>query len=253
LAFLSGRSLQDLEPRLGIVPDNVILAGNHGLEVRGARMDWLHPACVAARPQLAGLAAGLQESLGAIAGVELEDKGASLTLHYRRMATTDLPALRKIVDELVMPGQLRMHKGNKVFEFRPRVNWNKGLAIRRIMRRFEIPDEAVVYLGDDLTDEDVFRELESSAITIHVGPGSDHSSARLNADDPTDAVAFLKILASSIGLATPRPGCRPLHASVLDDKRGGRPSIMRTFQYPAERPQHVGDPQPLRSPGSQSD
>ena len=201
LAFLSGRSLEDLEPRLGIVPDNVVLAGNHGLEVSGARMDWTHPAGVSARPQLAGLAETLQERLGSIAGVEIEDKGASLTLHYRRMAPSDLPMLHEIVDGLVIPGQLRMHKGNKVFEFRPRVNWNKGMAIRRIMRRFGIPDEAVVYLGDDLTDEDVFRELEPSAITVHVGSGSDRSSARLNADDPTDAVAFLRVLASSIGLA----------------------------------------------------
>lgn len=201
LAFLSGRSLRDLAPRLGILPEEVVLAGNHGLEISGARMDWTHPVCVAARPHLAELAEMLRQTLGMIPGVELEDKGASLTLHYRRMASAELATLRTLVDALALPGQLRIHEGNKVFEFRPRVDWNKGNAIRRIMRRFGIPDEAVVYLGDDLTDEDVFRELDSRAVTLHVGSVSDRSSARLNAGDPADAVEFLEELTTMNGLA----------------------------------------------------
>ena len=195
LAFLSGRSLADLAARLGPVV-NAILAGNHGLELRGAHLDWTHRAAFTARPHLEGLIERLAPSLGDFAGVELEDKGASLTLHYRRMDAADFPKLRAIIDALALPDQVRMHEGKKVFEFRPQVGWNKGFAMRRILRRINLSEDAVVFLGDDATDEDVFRELGPTAITVHVGPAAAPSCARLNAHDPADAVLFLDALAS---------------------------------------------------------
>lgn len=194
MAFLSGRSLADLAQRLGIGLEQAILAGNHGLELRGAGLNWIHPASIAARPHLESLVAQLHQGLDHIAGVEVEDKGVSLTLHYRRMLEASIPKLRAIVDGLVMPVDLRMHEGKMTFEFRPRVEWNKGLAIRRILQRLNLPDEATVFLGDDATDEDVFRELETTAITVYVGSPSNASYARFNADDPADAVRFLNAL-----------------------------------------------------------
>lgn len=197
LAFLSGRSLVDLASRLGPAVDNAILAGNHGLELRGAHLDWIHLAAFSARPHLEVLMEQLAPGFGDFAGVELEDKGASLTLHYRRMDEADYPQLRAFIDAIVLPDQVRMHEGKKVFEFRPQVEWNKGFAMRRILRRINLPEDAVVFLGDDATDEDVFRELGSAAITVHVGSATAPSHARLNAHDPADAVRFLDALASS--------------------------------------------------------
>ena len=196
LAFLSGRSLADLASRLGPLAENAILAGNHGLELRGAHLGWIHPSAFTARPHLDGLIAQLAPSLVDIAGVEIEDKGASLTLHYRRMEETDQPRLRAILDMLALPDQIMMHEGKKVFEFRPQVEWNKGFAMRRILRRIDLSQDAVVFLGDDATDEDVFRELGPTAITVHVGRATAPSHAQLNAHDPADAVHFLDALAS---------------------------------------------------------
>jgi trehalose-phosphatase len=198
LAFLSGRSLADLASRLGPAVDNAILAGNHGLELRGAHLDWIHRSAFTARPHLEGLMERLAPSIGDFAGVELEDKGASFTLHYRRMDEAEFPKLRAIIDPLVLPEQLRMHEGKKVFEFRPQVEWNKGFAMRRILRRIDLPCDAVVFLGDDATDEDVFRELGPTAITVHVGSAAAPSHARLNAHDPADAVLFLDALATFV-------------------------------------------------------
>jgi trehalose-phosphatase len=196
LAFLSGRSLADLASRLGPVADSAILAGNHGLELLGAHLDWIHRSAFTARPHLKGLMELLSLSIGELAGVELEDKGASFTLHYRRMETIDFPKLRAIVEALALPDQVRMHEGKKVFEFRPQVEWNKGYAIRRIVRRINLSCDAVVFLGDDATDEDVFRELGPNAFTIHVGSATAPSCAWLNAHDPADAILFLDTLAS---------------------------------------------------------
>jgi trehalose-phosphatase len=198
LAFLSGRSLSDLASRLGPAGEHSILAGNHGLELRGAHLDWTHRAAFIARPYFDEFVERLLPGLAGFAGVELEDKGASLTLHYRRMNPEDFLKLRAMIDALVLPDRLRMHEGKKVFEFRPNVDWNKGFAIRRILRRIGLSNEASVFLGDDATDEDVFRELGSSAITLYVGSASAPSCARLNANDPADAVRFLGTLASII-------------------------------------------------------
>jgi len=196
LAFLSGRSLADLASRLGPAVDHAILVGNHGLELRGAHLDWIHRSAFTVRPHLEGLIERLAPGLEDFAGVELEDKGASLTLHYRRMDTLDFPKLRAIINALALPDQVRMHEGKKVFEFRPQVEWNKGFALRRILRRINLSDDAVVFLGDDATDEDVFRKLGTTAITVHVGSATVPSHARLNAHDPADAVLFLDALAS---------------------------------------------------------
>lgn len=199
LAFLSGRSLADLASRLGPAVEHAILAGNHGLELRGAHLDWIHPSAFTARPCLERLIAQLAPGVKDFAGVELEDKGASLTLHYRRMDVALFPRLRTVVATLTLPDQVRMHEGKKVFEFRPQVEWNKGYAMRRILRSIDLSDDAVVFLGDDATDEDVFRELGPTAITVHVGSATASSHARLNAHDPADAIHFLDALTSFRG------------------------------------------------------
>ena len=66
----------------------------------------------------------------------------------------------------------------------------------RALRRINLSEDAVVFLGDDATDEDVFRELGPTAITMHVGSATAPSHARLNAHDPEDAVLFLDTFAS---------------------------------------------------------
>lgn len=196
LAVLSGRRLADLVGRLPFDLTHVLLAGNHGLEILADGVSWLHPASTAARPHLEQLAECLRQRLGHLVGCELEDKGASLSLHYRRLPDADHTALRATVEALQLPRELRRHAGKLVFEFRPRVEWHKGYAIRRIIRQLGLPDSAVIYLGDDLTDEDVFRSLESTATTIHVGFATNRSAARFAARDPADVVEFLKAVAT---------------------------------------------------------
>lgn len=198
LAFLSGRSIADLAPRLGVGLEHVILAGNHGLELRGPGLEWIHPGSTAARPHLEALVAQLHQSLSHITGAEVEDKGASLTLHYRRVNAAEIPMLRAIAFDLILPDDLRMHEGKMTIEFRPSVEWNKGFAMRRILQLLDLPREATVFLGDDETDENVFRELGATATTIHVGSAAAPSYAQLNAHDPADAVCFLNALVAFV-------------------------------------------------------
>lgn len=196
LAFLSGRGINDLEDRLGPAHPGTILAGNHGLELRGAGLDWVHPACASSRPALDILTEQLIAVAMQFEEAEIEDKGASVTLHYRRVNLGEVERLKRAISALELPESVRIHEGKMVMEFRPNVVWNKGLAIRRIIRRIGIPPAATVYMGDDVTDEDVFQELRPTGITIRVGHPQMFSHASFVANDPSDAVEFLAAVGS---------------------------------------------------------
>lgn len=198
LAILSGRAVDDLAARLGVAPGSMLLSGNHGLELRGAGLDWTHPVVAGARPQLETLAAQLRHAVGEIPGAEVEDKGLSLTVHYRRIDPADLPAFRAALEQVALPDCIQERPGKMVVEFRPRVEWNKGRAFRRILRRLGIPSSAAVYLGDDVTDEDVFHELKDTGITVHIGPPSAGNPAALHAHDIPDAIQFLRMVIGAL-------------------------------------------------------
>lgn len=78
------------------------------------------------------------------------------------------PALQheveRIVDDYVMfqPSLVKKH-GKKVFELRPRVDWNKGRAVMFILAELGLDADDVVpfYLGDDVSDEDAFSALNA--------------------------------------------------------------------------------------------
>lgn len=198
LAFLSGRSAEDLTTRIGPLVTNAIIAGNHGLEIRGCGMDWTHPVIEEAGCLLTELKGRLEEMIAGIPGAEVEDKGASLTLHYRRVEDSFLPEVRRLIESVTLPESIRIHEGKMVYEFRPAVEWNKGQALRRIISHLTLPDDAVIFLGDDVTDEDAFRILGEKAITVHIGSDDKVSLARFNGDDPGDAALFLEALAAGL-------------------------------------------------------
>lgn len=197
LAFVSGREISDLTSRVAISEES-IFAGNHGLEISGDGRTWIHPMVVESRRHLENLLTDLDERFGGVPGIELEDKGLSVTLHYRRMLPERLPLLHSAIESLVLPIEIRRHEGKKVFEFRPRIEWNKGSALRQIARQLEIPLEAVVFLGDDVTDEDAFEELGPKGMTVHVGSESAPSRAAFNASDPADVARFLRALLGAL-------------------------------------------------------
>lgn len=195
LAALSGRSLGDLARRLGTCGQSMILSGNHGLEIQGGGLDYTHPLCTGIRPALEMLRKELREALHPLKGVEIEDKQLSLTLHYRRATTAAAEKMKNFVNRLKLPAGVRRHDGKMVIEFRPQVDWNKGLALQHIMQHLDIPPAATLYLGDDLTDEDAFCKLCSAGVSVHVGGSDVRTLAKWQAHDPADVVLFLQTLA----------------------------------------------------------
>ena len=190
LAFISGRALEDLRGRTGL---RAIYAGNHGLEISAPGMEFRKRGAEALRPRLSDLCVRLSDDLGHIAGVWVEDKGLTASVHYRKAAPDVAREVAAIVDRALEP--LRMHflrqDGKKVFEIRPRVHWNKGSAVRWLRDRFGGAGVLPICLGDDATDEDAFRAVPDG-VTVCVGSGRTH--ARYRVRDHSEALRFLRWL-----------------------------------------------------------
>lgn len=199
LAVLSGRSLLDLSTRLGTAAAEAILAGNHGLEIQGAGLDWVHPCVSPLRPSLAELAERLKHLGADLPGVEVEDKYASLTFHYRQASESIRAEALQRLASLLLPEGILPRPGKMIVEFRPNVAWDKGRALRRIMQRLGVPSAAVIYLGDDATDEDAFREVAACGTAVKVGTPEGGTAATIGARDPADAAEFLCWLSEMVG------------------------------------------------------
>lgn len=164
-AVISGRSQPDVSARLGAAPIKYVI-GNHGLEP-GASLDEFEEEIAQAR-------ASLEESLVGMSGVDLEDKRYSLALHYRRSRNKRLARSAILAAVAALPVRMRVVPGKLVVNVVPERAPNKGDALMQL-RRTEQADTAL-YVGDDVTDEDVF-ELDQPGRLFTVRVGESRASA----------------------------------------------------------------------------
>jgi trehalose 6-phosphate phosphatase len=172
VAVVSGRTRSDLLARVDV--PGLIYAGNHGLEISGPGFVFIEPTAAACREELHALAAELTARLSGIPGVIVEDKGLTISVHDRRVSIKQLDEVRRLVHTTLAnskhPFQLTL--GDRVYDIRPRVPWDKGVAVAWIRKQVGRADALAIYLGDDATDEDAFAGLREE-ITIKVGPNGD--------------------------------------------------------------------------------
>ncbi len=175
LAIISGRALSDLRLRVDL--ENLIYAGNHGLEISGPGLEFIEPTAAQHLDTLAELSRHLRARLNHIPGVEVENKTLSASVHFRRAPAGRLPEIRQAVQDAVIFDAIPFHvtEGRKVLEIRPRVGWDKGMAVRWIQQASPHPHALAIYIGDDSTDEDAFLALPQG-ITVSVGPARETSA-----------------------------------------------------------------------------
>lgn len=192
LAILSGRERSDLQTRVGI--PGLIYAGNHGLEISGPGFLFVEPMASTYRAELQNLAADLTARLQPLAGVLVEDKGLTITVHERQALAPEREQVRREVRAALAKSKrpFLLTTDDKVFEIRPRVYWDKGTAVFCIKAQYGQPGTAVIYLGDDATDEDAFEAL-ADEITIQVDGGPE-TSAHYRLESPVEVRKFLEWL-----------------------------------------------------------
>jgi trehalose-phosphatase len=127
----------------------------------------------------------LHERLEGVRGALIEDKGLGASVHYRLVRRDQVEQVRQVVLQEVAhlpPGKVEIHRGKMVVELRPAIDWDKGRAAVWLLQQIVGKDWqtrcAVIYAGDDRTDEDAFLALGDAAATIAVGPGSSPTAAR---------------------------------------------------------------------------
>jgi trehalose 6-phosphate synthase/phosphatase len=170
LAVVSGRALEDLRERLAL--PGLVLVGNHGLEIEGPDLPgFVHPDLPHFSARLRALALAFERE--AEEGVWVEEKGASLTLHYRGAAPRLHSAIAERAREIVRQAGFQARDAICAVEARAPTGWDKGHAVLHVLRARHGPtwseEVRAVYAGDDDTDEDAFRALQGLGVTFRVG------------------------------------------------------------------------------------
>ncbi len=202
LSVISGRSLEDVREKVGI--PGIIYIGNHGLDIQnpaGMHKKKLSPS---REKELEKINQVLRKSIGEIPGIFFEDKGPILAIHYRNVAQRYFGWIQKVLKETLASGKGRwkVAHGKMVAEIRPEVDFYKGKAVKELLKGTS-PDLLPIYLGDDQTDEDAFREVRGEGITVLVGPEIRISEAEYYLENPSEVQAFLlrcaKVMREKIG------------------------------------------------------
>jgi trehalose 6-phosphate phosphatase len=197
VAIVSGRALEDVRTRVGI--PELIYAGCHGLVIRGPGLDFVQPQALRQVRALKHLAEQLTVRLQRVSGVNVEDKGMSVSVHFRQVEAPDRRAVALAVQTAA--GQsattFLVRRGREVWELSPKVDWDKGRAVRWILAHAAGRDALPVFIGDDVTDEDAFAALPEG-ITVKVGDAYG-SSAVWSVAGPEEVGSFLLWLRTRLG------------------------------------------------------
>jgi trehalose 6-phosphate phosphatase len=166
-AIISGRSRSDVLRRLGEASPSFVV-GNHGIEP-GAVSESTRGLMDRARVELEGLLRGQ-------GGIEIEDKQHSLSLHYRKARRKG--EARAVLEHAIthLPSAIRIVPGKCVINVLPAATPHKGDALLRL--RSEAGMDTAIFVGDDLTDEDIFAlDQPGRLMTIRIGASRTSSAA----------------------------------------------------------------------------
>jgi trehalose 6-phosphate phosphatase len=188
VAIVSGRSAEDVQARVGL--PQLVYVGNHGLERWRDGVVEIAPEAAPYRPQVeAAVRAAEAQTLE---GLFVEDKGATLSVHYRNTADPAAAAeqLGPVFERIAAENGLRVFRGRMIFELRPPVAFNKGTAFRELVHEYAL--DAALYIGDDTTDADALRmahQLRAEGGCYALGVGVDSDDAPDLVRDSADVLA----------------------------------------------------------------
>lgn len=192
VALVSGRSLNTLDSLF--TPLHLPAAGLHGVERRKAS-GVMHGASFN-DSQLDRARVALLALVETRAGTLLEDKGRTIAVHFR-MAPQFEPELRQAVVAIVatLGAHYHVQSGHMMLEIKPR-GFNKGASVKEFMQEPPFSGRTPVYVGDDLTDIDGFRMVETyGGISIAVG---DRVRGQCRLAGPTAVRAWLQGIAALV-------------------------------------------------------
>lgn len=198
LAVISGRKIADIKKQVGLC--GIIYAGNHGLEIEAPGLKFQTAVSRHTKAALKNIGEDLKCKLSDVKAVFMEDKGLTLSVHYRLVKKDSvINKLKSILENVLEPylaaGKIKVGMGKKVIEIKPALEWNKGKAVEWLLKKSRVRRRGnqtlPIYIGDDSTDEDAFKVLRKKALPIAVGK-SGKSLAHYFLNDTGEVISFLK-------------------------------------------------------------
>jgi trehalose-phosphatase len=197
VTVISGRDLEELRRVIGL--PRLIYAGSHGFDIQGPDLRLELAEALDVQDDLDAAAAALEQRLADIAGVGIERKRFAVAVDGRQAADTERERISDVVDEIAA-GHPRLRRGGgpRRLELRPDIDWDKGHAVRWLLAELgrDAAGTLPVYIGDDETDEDAFREIRRDGLGILVAPSPRPSAAHHRIGDSDQVTALLEALAA---------------------------------------------------------
>jgi len=179
VSIVSGRATDDVRGKVGI--EGIFYAGSHGFEIVDPQGQvTVNAEAKKIRTVIDDIYERLTQRVAHIPGALIEHVKYTVSCHYRLIPSEHFEEFQRIVDETLREyPKLRKTSGKKVFELRPRIDWDKGKAVDWILDvlAFDAQRQIALYVGDDTTDEDAFSVLKARGFGVLV------------ADPPRDSAA----------------------------------------------------------------
>jgi trehalose-phosphatase len=206
VGIASGRSADDLRKRVSL--PQVWQIAVHGFFLRspeGRTFSLLTPV---EKKRMARAARALSRTLGSLPGIVIEEKQASVAVHYRRASfSSRRAAWRAVSQALRAEPSFHLLRGKKVWEILANAQVDKWTAIRfaldRERKRRAGGRWLVIYLGDDATDERVFRRMRGISIAVEKHR---RTAARYFVRSPAEAQRFLTQCAGTVRVSRGKSG-----------------------------------------------
>lgn len=198
VAVVSGRDTDNVRSRVGI--EGIIYAGSHGFSIQGpGNLQMEHEKASQILPLLAGIENELRDIFSnGPAGIQIERKKYAITVHFRNVDPALTGKIKEMTDNaLSVYSGIKKESGKMIIEIKPDVDWNKGMAVKWILKKLELwNNDGVfpIYLGDDITDEDAFRMLQGKGLGIIVGSHENPTAADFRLDNVGEVKQFLEML-----------------------------------------------------------
>jgi trehalose-phosphatase len=204
VTIVTGRALEDIHEMVDM--PGLAFAGNHGLEISGGGLEpFRHEDLVHYRDRLSELSSALGDTCRG--GAWVEEKGASLTLHFREVDLAQHERIASEARELIQAAGFQARDAHCAVEARPPIGWDKGHAVLHVLRLRYGPawsaNVRAIYAGDDHTDEDAFRVLSGLGVTFRVGGAEYPTAASRTLADVSAVQALVRWLAKRPSAGSP--------------------------------------------------
>jgi trehalose-phosphatase len=194
VAVISGRGLDDVRKRVKL--EKIYYGGSHGFEIAGpGGYSSENPEAKKVLPAFEEVEPKLKDKIKNVEGVSFERKKFTLAVHYRKVKDEEEEKVHEAVEEVLTDyPQLKKGEGKKVIEIRPNIYWDKGKAVETLkLKLSDQKDPFIIYIGDDVTDEDVF-EFMQNGMGILVGEHGTKTYADYRLESVDEVKDFFRMI-----------------------------------------------------------